>query len=821
MSARFVCIHGHFYQPPRENPWTGTVEKEESASPFHDWNERILNECYGPNAASPILDDQDRIRALADNYEEISFNFGPTLLSWIEERHPSLHLHIVQADARSARRRHGHGNAIAQVYNHMILPLASRRDKLTQVRWGACDFRRRFHRDPEGMWLAETAVDEETLEVLIAEGIRFTVLSPAQAAAVRSMRASGKEDWSPVSEATLDASRPYRWFSREAPGRFLDIFFFQGELSRAVSFERLLSSGDEFARRVESALRPGIGPQLVPIATDGEVYGHHHPFGNMSLSYALQRLRQNGIRTTNFGEFLEKFPPGDEVEIRPGTSWSCAHGIERWRADCGCSTGAHPDWNQKWRAPLREALEWLAGELDRFFADSMGSLVRDPWRTRDAYAEYFTDPSPQQADRFLDQAAIRHPTPEEGRQILRLCDMQRQRLFMFTSCGWFFDDISGIEPAQNLKYAARALDLAREGGHPGVAALEEEFLKRLAGCASNRPDSGNGADVYRRRAAPLRVDASRAVAHFAEELHIYGNSLPTPAWRGRATLLERNAGSRPDEPDRILSVAHCEIRRSLLAQRQEGTAIVFQHGRLGFECWVALGSTLAGSRETAQKLSAAFTRLSEQEFHELLQRTMPGGSHTLDALFPDARRSALEFLLPHGTREKQRWLRDWRPQIRRFQDAGDEGLGWIIDCLQQAARAGIVIDALSEAETLRAWIVLAFRGAATRLSLESLETARRLLESARGANLHLNPWEILQLYALLRGRLSEHSEADAARRPFSTRAAPGDMAEPGAAPELRKNLEALDRLLNFAPLSDATAPVSPPMGLRRQTTRPG
>jgi alpha-amylase/alpha-mannosidase (GH57 family) len=506
---KLICIHGHFYQPPRENPWLEAIERQDSAHPYHDWNERIAAECYAPNASSRILDPDGRILAITNNYERISFNFGPTLMAWLERRRPDVYEAVLEADRVSAMRFGGHGSALAQAYNHMILPLANRRDKATQVRWGIHDFELRFGRQPEGMWLPETAVDLETLEVLVDEGIAFTILAPHQA---ESIRTAGDESWTPFDEQR-DTARPYR--IPLPSGRSIAAFFYDGQLSRAVAFERLLHDGARFAERLVAAFdtKPGDCP-LVHIATDGETYGHHHRHGDMALAFALRELEgRSDIRLTNYGEYLELNPPGWEAQIRENTSWSCVHGIDRWRADCGCSGGGGPGWRQAWRAPLREALDWLRDEMAPHFEWEGGKHLRDPWEARDAYLNVILDRSDASLGRFFAQQSLRLLTDEERRRALRLLEIERHALLMFTSCGWFFDDISGIETTQVLLYAARAIQLARESY--GAEHLEEAFLDRIGAAHSNLPEWGDGRMVYHRVVAPARVDRGKAGAHYA------------------------------------------------------------------------------------------------------------------------------------------------------------------------------------------------------------------------------------------------------------------------------------------------------------------
>ncbi|MBI3322296.1 MAG: DUF3536 domain-containing protein [Candidatus Omnitrophica bacterium] len=473
---RFVCIHGHFYQPPRENPWLEEIEAQPSAHPYHDWNERITAECYGPNA-------------WAGNYARISFNFGPTLLSWMERKQPRVYQGILEADRESRQRFSGHGSAIAQAYNHMIMPLANSRDRLTQVVWGVRDFERRFGRKPEGMWLPETAVDTGTLEALAGQGIAYTVLAPHQA---RRVRQPGGE-WQDVDGEKVDTTAAYT-----APlpsGRRIHLFFYQGPVSRAVSFEGLLREGKQLAHRMEGAFaRDKEGPQLVHIATDGENYGHHHHFGEKALSVCLLALEVEGkARLTNYGEFLAAHPPSQEVEIAEKTSWSCSHGIDRWWSDCGCRAGKHPHWNQAWRTPLRNALDWLRDMAAPLYEAGAGGLLKDPWAARDRYIDVVMDRSADSVERFFSEQAAQRLSEPERVAALKLLELQRNAMLMYTSCGWFFDDLAGIEAVQVLQYAARVIQLGEEMfSQP----LEPGFLKILSEARSNAHGNPDGRQVW-------------------------------------------------------------------------------------------------------------------------------------------------------------------------------------------------------------------------------------------------------------------------------------------------------------------------------------
>jgi alpha-amylase/alpha-mannosidase (GH57 family) len=525
-----VCVHAHFYQPPRENPWLGRVESEPSAAPSHDWNERITDECYAPNAASRLLDDEGRITAIRNNYASISFNFGPTLLSWMERRGTSTYLAILEADRRSRERFEGHGSAIAQPFNHMILPLASARDRRTQVAWGIADFRHRFGRDPEGMWLPETAVDIASLEALAEAGITFTVLAPHQAARVRPADASA---WPEASDGTLDTGVAYR--QHLPSGRHIDLFFYHGPTSRAVAFENLLENGQTLAECLKDLThRPeDAAARLGHIATDGETYGHHHAHGDMALAVAIDCLQSDpGVRIVNYGQFLARNPPQYEVEIREGTSWSCSHGVERWRSDCGCSTGGQPGSNQAWRAPLRRALDGLARDLADLYEREAGRLLPDPWAARDSYAAVLLDPVDDTRTAFVRAHAARPLAAAEERRVFGLLEMSRHAMLMYTSCGWFFDDLTRIETRQILRYAARAVELA---ALLGGASAREPFLTALAEARANGPDAPNGRDVLLKEAGRSRVAAADVAAERAALSTVGGPPVPAAEWSVQET----------------------------------------------------------------------------------------------------------------------------------------------------------------------------------------------------------------------------------------------------------------------------------------------
>ncbi len=503
-----ACIHCHFYQPPRENPWLEAVEAQDSASPDHDWNVRIARECYLANGWSRILDGQGRISKIVNNYARISFNFGPTLLSWMEEREPEGYQRILDGDRESQQTYSGHGAAIAQSYNHAILPLCNSRDKRTQILWGIKDFQYRFRRDPEGMWLPETAVDLETLDLLSSEGIKFTILAPSQAS---QLRTQNKAPWIDL-EYGIDSRRAYG--CRLPSGREIALFFYDGAISSAVAFERLLQNGENFARILLSRFdREGDTGQLMHLATDGETYGHHHAHGDMALAYALHYIEQNRLaRLTNYGEHLTLYPPTQEVRIKERTAWSCAHGVGRWTTNCGCNSGGHPIWNQNWRQPLRDALDWLRDDLAQPYESETKKLLRDPWRARDEYVAVVRDRSLNNVEQFLAEHQLSALSHDEQVRVLRLLEMQRHLMLMYTSCGWFFDEPTGPETVQILQYAGRAVQLGQQlfGGD-----REQQFLQCLEAVHSNIPEVGNGRQIYEKFVTPAMLDLPGGAAHYA------------------------------------------------------------------------------------------------------------------------------------------------------------------------------------------------------------------------------------------------------------------------------------------------------------------
>src|ERR1700733_9298605 len=643
-APRFVCIHGHFYQPPRENPWLETVEIQDSAAPYHDWNDRITAECYAPNGASRITNKEDEIIRIMNNYARMSYNFGPTLLSWLLDKAPRTYRMILDADRVSAQRYSGHGSAMAQVYNHLIMPLANRRDALTQIRWGIADFESRYGRKPEGMWLAETAVNRSVLDLMAQEGIKFTVLAPVQCAQVRILP-TGNPDapeavqapWTWTANASVDPTHPY--LVRLDEGRSITVFFYDGPNSRAIAFEGLLNSGVEFGKRLLSDFHP-TSPgdpevaQISHVATDGESYGHHHKHGEMALSYAMHWIEEGGAaKLTNYGEFLEKFPPRWEAEVAEDTSWSCVHGVERWRSNCGCNSGK-AGWNQEWRAPLRESLDYLRDATAPLAEQLAQPLLKDLWVARDAYIQVIMDRSPASIIKFFTQQATRELTENERITALELLELERHTQLMYTSCGWFFDEISGIETVQIIAYAGRVLQLAAELFGPPGAALEANFLAILAKAKSNVPEIGDGAQVYRRSVTPMRIglDVHR-------ESHAVFNSGRGRVAVGRALVYSRITEETEDICFAVLHLGDQNLSAAVRRYDSANTAEV--------DAFLAFSTDIG----------TAIRRANLPEVIRLIDRFFGETAYSLPSLFADEQHRILNTILDQTISEMEDSLR--------------------------------------------------------------------------------------------------------------------------------------------------------------------
>jgi alpha-amylase/alpha-mannosidase (GH57 family) len=484
---RFVCIHGHFYQPPRENPWSHEIDREPSAAPYHDWNERVAFECYAPNSASPLFDDRGRIVELSNNYAKMSFDFGPTLLRWLETHYSELYDAILAADMESARQSSGHGAAIAQVYNHMIMPLATPGDRRTQTRWGVDDFERRFGRHPEGMWLPETAVDTDSLEALAEADIRFTILSPRQARAAR--RQGG--DWEDVSGGTVDTRRPY--LVRLPSGRSISAFFYDHGISNSIAFGDLLSSGARLSRALLEGFSDAEGPQLVNVASDGETYGHHHRNGHAALTRSISEVEKSGqAKVVNYGLFLSLAPPTWEVRIAEPSSWSCAHGVERWRSNCGCGSEIRKGYSQEWRSPLRASMDWLRDRAAEVYSRRGEMLFVDSAAARERLGSSGMN-TPAGLQRYL-ATQLRKGLSADGEQEARkLLEMVECTSLMYASCAWFWEDITRPETRQMLRYAARAMEITKEVSGED---LPPRFSEILGSAAPNAPGLKSGPGLF-------------------------------------------------------------------------------------------------------------------------------------------------------------------------------------------------------------------------------------------------------------------------------------------------------------------------------------
>ena len=629
----YVTIHGHYYQPPRENPYLNAIERQPGAAPAHNWNERIYHECYRPNAFARILNDRNQVIGIVNNFEYLSFNVGPTLMSWLEKYDLEVYKKIIEGDRLSQIRLNGHGNAIAQVYNHIILPLANQQDKYTQIRWGKADFQKRFGRNPEGMWLAETAVDYSTIEALIDEEIRFIILAPSQAERCRLMTTEAEADsqWHEVGGAQIDPTRPYRCFIED--GRHLDIFFYDGPISRDMGFSNALNDADNLIARLNQAVRGDQRPsQLISVATDGETFGHHKGGTEKCLAYAFSEVFVGKSWTvTNYAHYLSINPPSWEVVLKPATAWSCAHGVERWRSDCGCGGGG--GWQQQWRQPLRESLDWLRDRLIPVYEEKGEKLFVDPWLARDEYVSLIDSArSRDQVETFLQKHQVKDLTKDAKIEALMLLEMQRHCLLMYTSCGWFFDEISRPEGVQILRYASRAIQLARE--ITGIN-LQQEFINLLAKAPSNVEKFSNGAEIYRQLVIPNQVSLEQVAAHYAisslfnkyathESIYCY--------------LVEQLDYHRRQVGTMSLVIGQVRITSEITLVEQNFTIVVLHLGGCDFNCCIQpfLGK-LADVIESRQELLRVFQQGSSSQTIMTMNRLFGEPLFNLQHLFPEER----------------------------------------------------------------------------------------------------------------------------------------------------------------------------------------
>ena len=636
MENRYICMHGHFYQPPRENPWLEDVELQDSAHPHHDWNERINEECYQQNAASRILGKDRKIINIVNNYENISFNFGPTLCSWLEEHAPDTYQKILEADAKSCQRFSGHGSAMAQVYNHMILPLSNERDKHTQIIWGIRDFEERYRRKPEGMWLPETAADTESLEVLADHGIRFTVLAPRQAQKVRKI---GAKKWKNVDESTIDTKVPY--LCKLPSGKQIAIFFYNGPVSQDIAYGGLLHSGENFAERIISEF-PGEQdkPRLIHIATDGESFGHHHHHGDMALAYCLHHIEsENLAQITNYGEFLEKFPPEYEAKIWEKSSWSCVHGVERWKSNCGCVGDHNLTGQQQWREPLRNSLDWLRDQIADVFERHMKDFNIDPWEIRNQYIDIILDRSPENVHQKLVDWTGRELSGPDKTRILRLLEMQRNAMLMYTSCGWFFDKLSGIETVQILKYACRAMQLCRI---TDCTDLQPEFKERMAEAPCRTLYLSNGKELYEAYVEPSEINFDRVGAHFALCSLFKEDGYVTPIYCFTAQVSDFK---KLEAGIQVMIVSRVSIHSTITLREKEFDVVGLYLGGQNLFGTLRPHTTDVDYNQRKEQLVKAFQRGDNNEVMRLMNVLFEPTNYSLTHLFRDEQRRIVNDLL--------------------------------------------------------------------------------------------------------------------------------------------------------------------------------
>lgn len=637
-----ITVHGHFYQPPRENPYLGAIERQSSAAPFHNWNERIHHECYRPNAFARILNDRGELINIVNNFEYLSFNIGPTLMSWLEQADPEVYQRILEADRKSCDRLNGHGNAIAQVYNHIILPLANERDKYTQIRWGKADFERRFGRSPEGMWLAETAVDYPTLEALVNEGIRFIILAPSQAQRCRPQPTADQPnpEWIEVGGSQVDPSRPYRCYLSQDGGepRYIDIFFYDGPISRDMGFGEVLECSQHLAARLRQAVHGDHrDTQIISVATDGETFGHHKGGSEKALAYAFTHEFPNlGWTVTNFAHYLSLHSPTWEVELKPVTAWSCSHGVDRWQDDCGCGGGGV--WHQKWRRPLRDTLNWLRDALSAIYETEGTRFFRDPWAARDEYVDVLGDRSSTNISHFLSRHQTHPLNHAERVDALRLLEMQRYALFMFTSCGWFFEEVSRPEGVQILRYASRALELAEE---VTGEQLERQFVTRLRRIPSNVDLFGNGAEIYRQLVVPSRTTLQQVAAHYAIRSLFQDYPRESRIYCYRTQQLDyqlRRIGSL------TLAVGQLQLTSEITCETAYLVFAVLHLGGWDFHCCI---QPFAGRRLFTQLKTELFASLelaSAARVIQAMNRAFGEQSYNLQHLFAEDRHRIMRLL---------------------------------------------------------------------------------------------------------------------------------------------------------------------------------
>lgn len=646
---KYLTIHGHFYQPPRENPWLEQVELKESASPFHDWNERVSAECYAPNSISKIVGNGNKVLDIVNNYAHMSFNMGPTLMSWLENHDRYTYEHVIQADIDSVNEFGGHGNALAQVYNHIIMPLANERDKITQTLWGIRDFQKRFGRMPEGIWLAETACDDETLGVLSDCGIKFTVLSPYQAEKVK---AFDDAEFTDVSHGEIDTTKAYRYKIKCRNGKYIDLFFYNAQISQAVAFEELLQDGGRFVEKLKTGISPAQDfSRLTNIATDGESYGHHTKFGDMALAYVLRiKAGDEGFTITNYGQYLEKHPPVDEVIIKPVSSWSCCHGVGRWKEDCGCSTGGMTGWNQKWRKPLREGLDNLRDKLVDLTENEGKKYFKDVWQARNNYIDVVLDRN--NIESFLQENTLENLDENDNINALKLMEIQRQAMLMYTSCGWFFNEISGIETIQIMKYAARAMQLAKSFSDED---LEDQFVETLKEAKSNIPGYGNGKDIWNNYVKPSVINFKQLASVWAVTSIYRDYSKNTDLYCYKIT---KHHYKKISKGYTNLIVGHVEIKSKITLEKANMMFALLQYSGGDFHCAVRDYDGEESYMNIIKNILHAYQLYPPTETIRLLDEYFGKKYFTLKDTLIEERREILKALFKNETSKIQSLYKD-------------------------------------------------------------------------------------------------------------------------------------------------------------------
>ncbi|MBV9923778.1 MAG: DUF3536 domain-containing protein [Acidobacteria bacterium] len=763
-----LVIHGHFYQPPRENPWTELVEREAGAAPFHDWNERIHAECYRPNGFARVSDTHGRVERIVNNYARLSFNFGPTLLNWLERHQPETYARIIEADRASALRHDGHGNATAQGYNHSILPLCNERDRRTQIRWGLADFRRRYGREAESLWLPETACDDATLAALIEEGLRYVVLSPHQAEAARPL---GADAWLDVSDGRIDTTVPYKYLHQDGSGRSIAVIFYNGQIARGIAFEGLLASSHGLLGACARAARGGA--QIVNVATDGESYGHHFRFGDRCIAYALEvEAERFGLRVTNYGEFLDGHEPEHEVLVKPGpngegTAWSCAHGLGRWTRDCGCNASAPGGWNQRWRTPLRAAFDLLRDDLAPKFEEAGRELLHDPWAARDEYVELLGPGGSARREEFLARHARHSLSNDEKVRALTLLEAQRASLTMYTSCGWFFNDVSGIETVQTLRYAGRVVETMEALGlEPPV----ETFLEILSGAKSNLLERPTGADIYLRTVAQSRVTPQRVAAHVAIcnllEPEVQESDCEAAGYTYRKLDFRKQRHGRV-----TLETVRLALEEEATGRRHEFALAAMHFGEIDYYCALRPFNSPREYEEAAARLWANLRAASLPVLLRVAQSEFGPEEFGLEALLPQGQghlsRTVFGKLVSRFMEQYESLYEENRRVIERLQEIGfhpprelrlaaeltvglrlereirgqRRGAGdyrAAVEIARDAARHGYRIDRTSVTRVFEETVTEAARLVVTRPDADNTRTARALIELGRELGLEAN-----------------------------------------------------------------------------------